>query len=195
MANEIIKEKQKRNIAAAARKTFALKGSRATMGEIAQVAEISQGLIYRYFSSKDELLLFIMNDLADRPASPQDSTNEISGSPLEKIGEMVSCVISNRKNEPYLYKFIYQALIDEKTPEEIRQKIASRGLRARETIYNLIVAGQKRGEIAQDDPNILVLSLFDCIEGAWRRMAYQNTLEIGDTFPPVEIILRMLKDR
>lgn len=191
-ANESIKKRQKSNIVAAARESFALKGSGTTIAEIAEAANISQGLIYRYFSSKEELLLYITEDIVAQVKSQQESTDDLSGDPLEKIKEILSRMISNREKEPYLYKFIYRALADERTPEPLKQDMVSIGLKARERIYNLIVAGQKLGKIAEDDPNTLVLVLFDCIEGAWRRMAYTGPSEGHQSFPPVEIMLRML---
>lgn len=193
LVNEAIKEKQRSNIIFAARKTFALKGSYATIADIAEEAGISQGLIYRYFASKEELLFSIMHDLIDLSPSPNESIDKIQGSPLEKIRTIVSKIISSHRNEPFLYQFLYRALVDEKTPEEIRQKVASQGLKVEESVRKLIEAGQNLGEISKDDPNVLVSAIFGCIESAWRRMAYSDPIGIDDYFPDSEIILRMLK--
>lgn len=193
IANETMKEKQRKNIVTAARKIFALKGSRATIADISSEAGISQGLVYRYFSSKEELLLSIMHDMMDSAPSLRDSMAGIHGTPVEKIQVILSRFISGRKNEPYLYQFLYQALVDDKTPDEIRQKMTSQGYRVQNLVRDLIVEGQEMGEIAGDDPDQLVLAIFGCLEGAWRRMAYLGPTENGASFPDCEIIMRMLK--
>lgn len=193
LANEEVREKQRGNIMSAARKTFVAKGSHATIADIAAEAGISQGLLYRYYTSKEELLFSIMRDLIDRASSPNVSTSKIPGTPFEKIRAIVSKVISSRRNEPFLYQFIFQALVDEKTPEEIRQKVKSQGLELEEAVRELIVEGQNSGEVSRDDPDVLVSAIFGCIEGIWRRMVYSDSIETGDYFPDSEIILRMLK--
>jgi AcrR family transcriptional regulator len=59
-------EDRKEQILSAASSVFAEKGyQRATTREIAERANLSEGLIYSYFESKDHLLLAILEKLAD----------------------------------------------------------------------------------------------------------------------------------
>jgi AcrR family transcriptional regulator len=59
-------EDRKQQIISAASIVFAEKGyQRATTREIAETANLSEGLIYSYFESKDHLLLAILEKLAD----------------------------------------------------------------------------------------------------------------------------------
>lgn len=59
-------EDRKQQILSAASAVFAEKGyQRATTREIAERANLSEGLIYSYFESKDHLLLAILEKLAD----------------------------------------------------------------------------------------------------------------------------------
>jgi AcrR family transcriptional regulator len=60
------KEDRKQQILSAASSVFAEKGyQRATTREIAEKANLSEGLIYTYFESKDHLLLAILEKLAN----------------------------------------------------------------------------------------------------------------------------------
>jgi AcrR family transcriptional regulator len=73
-----LSRKEKRTLARrnqildAATKVFAEKGfQKATTREIAEAAEISEGTIYNYFETKDDLLLGLLDRIADiqnRPA-------------------------------------------------------------------------------------------------------------------------------
>lgn len=47
---------QRTNILEGARRAFARKGQAATMADVAQAAGVSQGLAYRYFASKEQLV-------------------------------------------------------------------------------------------------------------------------------------------
>ena len=55
------------SLLAAARQVFARKGfAQTSISDIAQVAGTSDGLIYRYFSSKRDLLLEVLTDFYGR---------------------------------------------------------------------------------------------------------------------------------
>jgi AcrR family transcriptional regulator len=79
--------RRKRRIAArraqildAAAKVFAEKGfHRATTKEIADTADVSEGTIYNYFGSKEDLLIGIMTRLAKVEALPQELMEALHG--------------------------------------------------------------------------------------------------------------------
>lgn len=61
-----------------------------------------------------------------------------------------------------------------------------------EVVRPLIVAGQAAGEVAQGDPDQLVIALIACLNGL-SRLALQGGEHMRAHFPETEIILRMLK--
>src|SRR5215472_13795593 len=83
-ANQQVREAQRGRIFAAATRVFAEKGLAATMAEIAEAAGVSQGLAYRYFASKDELIRAIVAEaMQAAPATPSVETLVTPGQILE----------------------------------------------------------------------------------------------------------------
>lgn len=61
-----------------------------------------------------------------------------------------------------------------------------------EVVRQLVVAGQAAGEVAQGDPDQLVIAMIACLNGL-SRLALQGGEHMRAHFPETEIILRMLK--
>ena len=74
---EDIRKEKKKLIRDTALELFASQGYAATsISQIAQKANISKGLMYNYFESKEELLKVIINDLNDEVFKYLDSDND-----------------------------------------------------------------------------------------------------------------------
>ena len=54
-AKQRIREEQRTRILEAARRVFARKGLTATVDDVAEEAEVSHGLAYRYFANKEAI--------------------------------------------------------------------------------------------------------------------------------------------
>lgn len=85
-------EERREQILTAASKIFAEKGyQRATTREIAEEADLSEGLIYSYFESKDHLLLAILEKLASsgfNEMSPVEENESFNHDILNKTFEI-----------------------------------------------------------------------------------------------------------
>ena len=87
MSNEQPTTRRERRIAArkvqildAAAMVFAEKGfHRATTREIAEAADVSEGTLYNYFDSKEDLLIGIMARVAELEALPEELTEALQG--------------------------------------------------------------------------------------------------------------------
>ena len=117
---------RKREIIDAAASLFAEKGfHRTTTKDIADAAQVSEGTLYNYFESKDDLLLGIMDQLSDLPVmgdhledgampDPRDFLLEMMRQRREMIDEnsaMLQSVLSEILVNPELCKRYYQELI------------------------------------------------------------------------------------
>ncbi|MCL5068491.1 MAG: TetR/AcrR family transcriptional regulator, partial [Thaumarchaeota archaeon] len=191
-ANLLIREGQQRKILDAARKVFARKGGAATMAEVAAEADVSQGLAYRYFPSKEAILTTLVKQTAESGGGPALRIKEISGTPGKRLEILVSYIVEDRRERPEFYQFLYQVLADETMPDEFRRLVRRNGRVIQDTMRQLITEGQARGEIAKDDPDQLLAALMAIIDGL-RSTALLDPKDAKEHFPDTKIILRMLK--
>src|SRR6266699_1752599 len=82
--NQRVREAQRARIIDGARAVFAKKGLAATMADVAAAAGVSQGLAYRYFTSKDELVRALVAE-AMRAAPAVDPNLESLATPGERL--------------------------------------------------------------------------------------------------------------
>ncbi|MEA1975532.1 MAG: TetR/AcrR family transcriptional regulator [Bacillota bacterium] len=156
-------EKTKLNILNTAIKIFYEKGyDGTTTKEIAITSNISEGIIFKYFNSKKELLTKCIYKLI------ADFSNEIIYNPLEKIikdnsnssfKEILKLIIYNRKRlfDKY-FKHIVIVLNESKYHPEIRAILISEIMpKFNEISSNLIKFGIEKNEIRDDINNIVLI--------------------------------------
>ena len=191
LANQQLREEQRMNILNAAREVFARKGSSATMADIAEKAEVSQGLAYRYFASKDEIFSVLFKQTMESVKEYDQIIKELPGTSSERLEKIITRLLELRKEKPGYYQLMYQMLSDNETPNEIREEATRRGVAFRKEMRKLLVEGQREGKVSNDNPDQLLEAVMGALEGIWRRMAYDP--QSAKNFPDPKIILRMLK--
>ena len=191
IANQQIRQEQRTNILNAAKEVFAQKGSAATMVDIADKAGVSQGLAYRYFSSKEEIFSILFRETIESTKEYDQIIKQLPGTSSERLEKIVTRLLEMRKERPGYYQLVYQMLSTAETPKEFREAATRRGIVLRKEMRKLLIEGQKAGKIANDDPDQLLEAIMGVIDGLWRRIAYDP--ESVKNFPDPKIILRMLK--
>jgi AcrR family transcriptional regulator len=191
-AYQDIRERATKRILEAAGRVIARKGRTATMAEVAAEAGVSQGLAYRYFSSKEEMFYELLREMWRSGGMVNEEAQTASGTPRERLERMVSSMIQLRRDHPEFYQFLFQALTDDRLPEDVRQTMKDQGTGARKAMRRLIVEGQAAGEVAEDDPDQLVDAIMACLDGLSRRMVSLSSDEVRVQLPEARIILRML---
>jgi AcrR family transcriptional regulator len=191
-ANQRIREEQRAKILDAARKVFARKGMTATMADVAAAAEVSQGLAYRYFASKEAIFHVLVEQAVQSGIAGIQRIPKMPGTPWERLGFLVSMAWEGRREHPENYQLMYQVLDDEATSEDIRELIGKQGQIYLEVLRQLIVEGQASGEVAEGDPDQLVIVLLSCLDGL-SRLALREPEWVKKHFPETEIILRIFK--
>jgi AcrR family transcriptional regulator len=192
-ANQQIREEQRTKILAAAAKVFARKGKAATMADVATETGISQGLAYRYFASKEEILTTLVKQSAQAGGGPAARIREIQGTPGKRLALLVSYLLEDRREHPGFYQFFYQVLADDTMPNDLRQLVQSNGRVIQDIMRQLIIEGQASGEIAKDDSDQLMTALMACFDGLVKRATLLDAENAKKHFPEVKIILRILK--
>jgi AcrR family transcriptional regulator len=188
-AYEEIRDRSNRRILDAARRVFAKKGLRATVADIAKEAGVSQGLAYRYFPSKEEIFYTLLREMLD--TGGVKFSDESGKTPRERLERFVSETIRMRRENPDLYRFVFQALSEQSLPEDLLHKMEAHGLEVRTVLRRLIVEGQSDEEVARGDPDQLVDVILACLEGLSMRLAYSDPSTRME-LPDASIILRLL---
>lgn len=161
------------------------------MADIADKAGVSQGLAYRYFSSKEQIFSILLRETMKSAKEYDQIIKELPGTSSEPLERIVTRLLEMRKEKPGYYQLLYQMLSDKETPKEIREEVTRRGMTFRSEMRKLLIEGQKKGKIANDDPDQLLEAIMAAIDGLWRRIAYDPGSV--KNFPDPKIILRMLK--
>jgi AcrR family transcriptional regulator len=192
-ANQEIREETSRRILEAARHVFAIKGSGATMADVAAQAGVSQGLAYRYFPSKEAMLTKLVDEAANASGGPAARLKEIHGTPGERLDLLISYLLKHRREEPEFYRFLYQVMADEAVAPELRRIVSRNGEVIQGEIRRLILEGQATREIADDDPDQLMVALMALIDGLVRLTPLAGARDHEVHFPETRIVLRLLK--
>jgi AcrR family transcriptional regulator len=192
-ANTEMREEAKAKILQAARKVFAMRGPAATMSEVAKEAGISQGLAYRYFPSKEAILVELVRQMAESGGGASERVKRIPGTPVERLGLLVSYILDSRREQPEFHQLLYKVIYDDKLEGGVRDIVNSSGKVIKELVRELIVEGQASGEIADDDPDQLVGTLMACLDGISRAMVYLDPKAARASIPNAKVIMRMLR--
>lgn len=155
-------EEKRRLILDAAVRVFAHKGFHTSrVGDIAEEAGVAHGLLYHYFSSKDEVLETIFREnwavLVDRI-----SAIEASGEPAaDQLGHVAAIVLRNYKHQPDVIRVLVREIA--RSPEvqarigELVKPIAA--------ITRIIERGRAAGEFRADvEPRLAAVVFYGAIE-------------------------------
>jgi len=193
-ANQRIREERRGQILDAAARVFARKGlTGARIADIAAAGEMSQGLIFRYFASKEEVFAAVVEDALQSTIGLAQAALQQPCSPLEKLRWLLQIYLPGMWYKPDYALVILNALNSETTPQEVRELTLEQSKRSLQLYRQLIVEGQEAGEVVQGDPDMLTLAFAACIQGLSSGVLHlPRTLGI-DGPPDPEIVLKILK--
>jgi AcrR family transcriptional regulator len=191
-ANQRIRDERKEQVLRAAARVFARKGLAETkIGDIAAAADISHGLAYRYFHTKEEVFAELVERSANGVRRIVEPILEQSGTPWEKLIHITEQTLWGMQRSPEYTLVVLHALTNEAVPAEVRQVAMRQADFMKGVIMRLIREGQSTGHIISGDPERLAWLYQSCILG----------LAVGGNLPDVpvpalptaEMVLRILK--
>jgi AcrR family transcriptional regulator len=150
-------EEKRRLILDAAVKVFAHKGFHTSrVGDIAEEAGVAHGLLYHYFSSKDEVLETVFREnwavLVDRI-----SAIETSGEPApDQLRHVAAIVLRNYKHQPDVIRVLVREIA--RSPE-VQARIGEL-VKPIEAIMRIIERGRAAGEFRPDIESRLAAVVF-----------------------------------
>ena len=103
----VSQEEKRRRILDAAVRAFARKGYHACrVGEIAEEAGVAYGLVYHYFTSKDEILETIFRDTWTQMLAAFEAVEEDGVPAAEQLRKVCAIVLRTWKHDPDLVRVL-----------------------------------------------------------------------------------------
>lgn len=167
--NQELRGLRKEQILQAALVVFARRGMVATkISDIAKEAGLSHGLVYHYFSSKEEIFSMLVKRAADSSVEVIHRANEQLGTPFEKLHWMTEQILDSLEDGEHtlLFLIMIQASTSDAIPEEVKEILTGKeAVSPIACTLPLILAGQEAGQIITDDPVTLTVAYFAIIQG------------------------------
>ncbi|EPZ48304.1 TetR/AcrR family transcriptional regulator [Alicyclobacillus acidoterrestris] len=184
------REIQRLNILSGARSVFARKGWSATMADIAEAANVSQGLAYRYFPSKEA----IYAELLDRASHLEafENVRTMGGSAMDKLRYLINELLDINDTHIELFRLSVLTLHDDALPAALRAELEEQTEAFRSLLQSLIAEGQQTGVIAPGNPQQLLVALLAFLNGLCI-MGIQGSENAKRHFPDADIVLRILQ--
>lgn len=184
------RETQRLNILSGARSVFARKGWSATMADIAAAANVSQGLAYRYFPSKEAIYAELLTHASRLKAFEQVRT--MDGTAMERLRFLIDHLLDLDDTHIEFFRLSVLTLHDDALPPALRAQLEEQTEAFRSLLQLLIAEGQQIGVIVAGDPNQLLVALLAFLDGLCI-MGIQGSDKAKQHFPDADIVLRILQ--
>ena len=190
-ATQKVRDERRRHILDVSVLVFARQGLAATkIADIAAEGQMSQGLIYRYFTSKEEIYAAVLERAMQSTLSIGREALEREGTPLSKLRWLLQYIIGGLWSRSEFALVVQDMLLNQAMPQEIRAPALEQAIAFQQIIYRLIVEAQAAGQVSSsNNPLELTMLVGACIQGLTTQKMYLPDAPAPDP----EIILRMLQ--
>lgn len=190
--NQKIKDERKEQILTHALRLFATKGLAATkISDIASASGMSQGLIYHYYRSKEDIFVEIISGAFEKINAASLELERLPLSPREKIRLALETLLqglASYEDTGLYYLLIAVATASEAIPIEAKKIISEKNALPYEVITRIIREGQKDGSLKNYDAEALALVFWTSIKGlAIHKATHREQFRVPDP----EILISM----
>lgn len=173
------KEQRRKQIIFKALELFSTKGySDTKIGDIAKAVDMSAGLMFHYFESKEQLYEELVRMGAQAAAMPQQMKYD---SPVDYFTGFLSALFGYIKEQPWVFHMFVlmnQARTSGGIPQHIRDIALS--VDQMEQSAKIIEAGQKEGYFREGDPYTLSFAFWSSVQGIMEQLAaFPEMIEKG----------------
>lgn len=183
------KERRRQEIIHAALELFVGRGYVATkITDIAKRANMSTGLMFHYFDSKEKLYEELIRMGLEGTVYPGEQKCEHA---IDFLVNFTEALFAYMKEQPVVAKFFVlmaEAQRSEATPEHIRE-IAMK-VNVIEQFVPIIEWGQKEGTIKEGSPLVISNAFWCSIQGIAERFATNQDIELPEAEWIVDIVRR-----
>ncbi|OIK11797.1 TetR family transcriptional regulator [Bacillus sp. MUM 116] len=183
-----IRDERREQIKQAALKMFARRGYTGTKTSmIAKEASISEGLIYRYFNSKEELFITLVQELMEEARRELEYVKYLPGTPFEQIRTLTKNMLD--ENNMYAFMLMERARKADDVPEKVTQifeEVSTNVLI--DPIIPIFVKGQESGGFSPGEPRRMLSWYFTIINS----LLTQEEIDEEYGLPDVDVLIRIL---
>lgn len=171
-----------------------------TMKKIAKEVELSYGLVYHYFPSKEKLFFHLVDVALDKSNGTLSRGVSIEGSAMEKISNLSRVLIEELlSGDSHQYFFIIlQAMTEGKGVEGLLLHIKERSAAHYGYLLPLIIEAQQQGEVKAGEPALLAASYFSLFQGLSLLVFQEERMDesLSNCFTPAMLtdILKPVRD-
>lgn len=189
------KEQRRQLIIDKAIELFAKKGYANTkIGDIAQAADMSVGLMFHYFESKEELF----EELVRYGAQGANNTpRELDfENPLDYFEGFLKMLFKYAKEYPnvmYLFVIMGQIQRDNGIPPHIKELANS--VDQIQQSAEIIAAGQEYGYFREGDPYLLSFTFWSSVQGVMELLTASPELVNNGKIPEAEWLLDIIREK
>lgn len=187
------KEQRRQLIIFKALELFAKKGySDTKIGDIAKAADMSVGLMFHYFESKEQLY----EELVRMGVEGTNYPVELNfNNPLDYFTGFLNLMFGYAKEQPwvfYMFVLMAQARRSDGIPQHIRALAMS--VNQIEQSAEIIAAGQQYGYFRQGDPYALSFAFWSSVQGVMEQIAVTPEMLSGEKkLPEAEWIIDIIR--
>ena len=159
-------EARRTEILRAASRVFRRRGlAAAGMREIAEEADVSPGILYYYFSGKDEILLFCQERTLEHMLAAVEAARALPSSSAERLRGVLQAHVHAMLDE---LEGATAHLEVEALPEAMRAPVMEKRDRYERAVRALVAEGIKRGEFARADAALVTRAMLGAVNWSAR---------------------------
>jgi AcrR family transcriptional regulator len=187
-----MRDSSRQKIRSAALSQFSKKGLfAARIQDIAEEAGISQGLMYRYYTSKDEIFADLIEDALDKVSKASTDVQNLNISAREKLllsfRELFK-TIETSENFRQTCRLISQAMNSAAIPEKARRILEEKRDLPYQAFARIMEQGQQENTFVDGDPYDLAILFWSTVNGL---AVYYATRELSRPLPDVSYAASM----
>ena len=159
-------EARRTEILRAASRVFRRRGlAAAGMREIAEEADVSPGILYYYFSGKDEILLFCQERTLEHMLAAVEAAHALPASSAERLRGVLQAHVHAMLDE---LEGATAHLEVEALPEALRAPVMEKRDRYERAVRALVAEGIRRGEFAKADAALVTRAMLGAVNWSAR---------------------------
>lgn len=192
MTREEQKEQRRQIIIANALELFVKKGySETKIGDIAKASNMSVGLMFHYFESKEQLYAELVKMGVEGANAPGDMNFQ---NPLDYfkgfLDELFQYAL-NKRWVLYMFVLMSQARRSDGVPKHIRELACT--VNQIEQSAEIIEAGQKYGYFREGNPMALAFAFWSSVQGVMEQLAVSPELIENGDIPQTEWFIDIIR--